>query len=102
MHSKGIRRECSWASTSCRPSARTSSRPCPRSRGTHVTTNGGADTASDRYVVVTDDNVAGYYLEQVKAVLVQAGLSVFSKVVPSGEVYKTRATKETVENWYFA
>ena len=55
-----------------------------------------------RYALVTDDGVDAAWGAAVRAAFAAAELSLLVKVVPAGETYKTRATKESIEDWYDA
>lgn len=54
-----------------------------------------------RFAIVTDSNVTKYYGQHLRKNLMDAGLKVDLFVFQSGEEYKTRATKEEIENQLF-
>lgn len=51
-----------------------------------------------RFVVVLDDTLADYYLEQLKSSFLQVGLESLFLTFPSGECFKTRETKSQLED----
>lgn len=58
-------------------------------------------TLGSRCVIITDDKVATLYGEPLKETLSQKGLNTFLFSFPGGEVYKTRRTKELLEDRLF-
>jgi 3-dehydroquinate synthase len=56
---------------------------------------------ASRFAIITDDKVTPLYGEQLQAYLVSSGLEVDLFSFPNGEQYKTRETKELLENQLF-
>jgi len=56
---------------------------------------------ASRFAIITDDRVAPLYGEQLQEYLASSGLEVDLFFFPNGELYKTRATKELLENQLF-
>ena len=59
------------------------------------------NSLSSRFAIITDNNIASLYGEQLRKSLVSSGLEVYLFSFPNGEQYKTRATKEALENQLF-
>jgi 3-dehydroquinate synthase len=51
-----------------------------------------------RCVLVTDENVAALHARPLHDQILDAGLQVLNVIIPAGEIHKTRATKERVED----
>lgn len=58
-------------------------------------------TLASRFVIITDDNLAPLYGENLHKTLSAAGLEVYLFSFPAGEQHKTRGTKELLENQMF-
>ena len=56
---------------------------------------------ASRFAIITDDRVSLLYGEQLHKSLFSYGLEVYLFSFPTGEQYKTRATKELLENQLF-
>ncbi len=56
---------------------------------------------ASKFAIITDDMIAPLYGEQLHKTLSESGLDVFLFSFPNGEKYKTRATKELLENQLF-
>lgn len=56
---------------------------------------------SSRFAIITDDIIAYLYGEQLQKHLASSGLEVYLFSFSNGEKYKTRATKEILENQMF-
>lgn len=54
-----------------------------------------------KFAIITDDKVASLYAHQLHQMLSASGLETHLFTFPSGECYKTRATKEYLENQLF-
>jgi 3-dehydroquinate synthase len=52
-----------------------------------------------RYALVTDTNVEALHARPLRALVAEAGLRLDSVVIEAGEAGKTRATKETIEDF---
>ena len=53
---------------------------------------------ASRYAVITDSTVDALWAPQLLAALAERGLTAQKFVMPAGETYKTRETKQTLEN----
>jgi 3-dehydroquinate synthase len=56
---------------------------------------------ASRFAIITDDIVASLYGEQLHSALSSMGVEVHLITFPNGEKYKTRTTKEVLENQLF-
>jgi len=56
---------------------------------------------ASRFAIITDDKIASLYGEQLQKYLASSGLDVYLFSFPNGEQYKTRGTKELLENQLF-
>lgn len=56
---------------------------------------------ASRFAIITDDKIASLYGEQLQGCLSSSGLEVYLFSFPNGEQYKTRGTKELLENQLF-
>jgi 3-dehydroquinate synthase len=56
---------------------------------------------ASRFAIITDDKIASLYGEQLQECLASSGLEVYLFSFPGGEQYKTRGTKELLENQLF-
>lgn len=56
---------------------------------------------ASKFAIITDDQIAPLYGEQLKKSLSDSGLEAYLFSFPNGEQYKTRATKEFLENSLF-
>jgi len=66
----------------------------------HIPKDLKASIPAAKYLLVTDDNVAKAHLKEVEEAFErEGGITLQTKVIPSGESSKTRATKEDIENW---
>jgi len=54
-----------------------------------------------RFAIITDDTLLPLYGRHVCQTLTEAGMEAFVFSFPAGELYKTRATKESLENQLF-
>ncbi len=59
------------------------------------------NSLASRFAIITDDKMASLYGEQLQGYLSSSGLEVYLFYFPNGEQYKTRATKEVLENQLF-
>lgn len=59
------------------------------------------NSLASRFAIITDDKIASLYGEKLRGCLASSGLEVHLFSFPSGEQYKTRATKEVLENQLF-
>jgi 3-dehydroquinate synthase len=59
------------------------------------------NSLASRFAIITDDKVAPLYGEQLQEDLASSGMEVYLYSFPNGEQYKTRATKELLENQLF-
>lgn len=56
---------------------------------------------ASRFAIITDDKIASLYGEQLQECLASSGLEVYLFSFPNGEQYKTRGTKELLEDQLF-
>lgn len=56
---------------------------------------------ASRFAIITDEKIAAMYGEKLHSSLVSSGYQAYLFTFPSGEQYKTRATKELLENQLF-
>lgn len=59
------------------------------------------NSLASRFVIITDDIVLALYGEKLKKALASKGLETHLLSFPSGEAYKTRSTKESLEDRMF-
>lgn len=59
------------------------------------------NSLASRFAIITDDKIASLYGVQLQECLASSGLEVYLFSFPNGEQYKTRATKEFLENQLF-
>lgn len=59
------------------------------------------NSLASRFAIITDDKIASLYGEELQACLASFGLEVSLFSFPNGEQYKTRGTKEVLENQLF-
>lgn len=59
------------------------------------------NSLASKFAIITDDKIASLYGERLQESLAAAGLEVHLFSFPSGEQYKTRDTKELLENQLF-
>lgn len=56
---------------------------------------------ASRFAIITDDKIASLYGKQLQECLASSGVEVYLFSFPNGEQYKTRGTKELLENQLF-